>query len=249
MHLIERHVAGPGGTLPPAEGSVTLYPRAVFGLGVIFRSMFGRNRQRSLLSLVLMVGQAFLYNGVFFTYGLVLTHFYGVPAPRVGLYVLPLTVGNFIGPLLLGSLFDTVGRRKMISGTFGASAALLLIVAVLFSAGQLSALTQTVAWMIIFFFASAAASSAYLTVSELFPVETRALAIAVFYALGTAIGGSLAPLLFGWLAGTGSSAMVSAGYAAAAVLMALAALAELRLGVDAERRSLESISEPLSSAG
>ncbi|HEX4024940.1 MAG TPA: MFS transporter [Steroidobacteraceae bacterium] len=250
VRTIEQRVAaGTRRALPPAEGSVTIHPRAVFGLGIILKSMLGRNRDRSILSLVLMVGQAFLYNGVFFTYGLVLTHFYRVPAPRVGLYVLPLTVGNFIGPLLLGRLFDTIGRKKMISGTFAVSALLLLVIAALFGAGRLTAVTQTVAWMITFFFASAAASSAYLTVSELFPLETRALAIAVFYALGTGIGGSLAPLLFGWLAGTGSSVMVSAGYAVAAVLMLAAALAELKLGVNAEGRPLESVSEPLSSAG
>jgi MFS family permease len=166
----------------------------------------------------------------------------------VGLYVLPLTVGNFIGPVLLGPLFDTIGRKKMISGTFAVSALLLFVIAALFRAGALSAVTQTVAWMIVFFFASAAASSAYLTVSELFPLETRALAIAVFYALGTGIGGALAPLLFGALAGTGSSAMVSAGYAAAGVLMLAAAGAELKLGVNAEGKALESVSEPLSSA-
>lgn len=244
----QRVTASTGRALPGAEGSIVIHPRKVFGLGIILKSMLGRNRDRSVLSLVLMVGQAFLYNGVFFTYGLVLTHFYAVPAPRVGLYVLPLTVGNFIGPLLLGPLFDTIGRKKMISGTFALSALLLFIIAALFGAGVLTALTQTIAWMIVFFFASAAASSAYLTVSEIFPLETRALAIAVFYALGTGIGGALAPLLFGWLAGTGSTAMVSAGYAVAALLMLAAAGAELKLGVDAEGRALESISEPLSSA-
>jgi len=248
MQTIEQRVAASTHQpLPPAEGSFVVHPREVFGLGIILKSMLGRNRDRSILSLVLMVGQAFLYNGVFFTYGLVLTHFYAVPAARVGLYVLPLTVGNFIGPLLLGPLFDTIGRKKMICGTFTVSAALLFIIAALFSAGVLTAVTQTIAWMVIFFFASAAASSVYLTVSELFPLETRALAIAVFYALGTGIGGSLAPLLFGWLAGTGSSTLVGAGYAVAAVLMLAAALAELELGVNAERKSLESLSEPLSS--
>ncbi len=249
MAMIEGRVAASTQrALPPAEGSLVVHPRRVFGLGVILKSMLGRNRNRSILSLVLMVGQAFLYNGVFFTYGLVLTHFYAVPAPRVGLYVLPLTVGNFIGPVLLGPLFDTIGRKKMISGTFAMSALLLFVIAVLFRAGALSAVTQTAAWMVVFFFASAAASSAYLTVSELFPLEARALAIAVFYALGTGIGGALAPLLFGALAGTGSSAMVSAGYAAAAVLMLAAAVAELKLGVNAEGRALESVSDPLSSA-
>ncbi len=155
------------------------------------------NRGRSVLAIALMVAQAFLFNAMFFTYGLVLTHFYRVGQTRVGLYLLPLTLGNFAGPLLLGSWFDTLGRKKMITGTFAISAMLLLVTAALFGAGVLTAVTQTAAWMVIFFFASAAASSAYLTASEIFPLETRALAIACFYAVGTALGGSFAPVLFG----------------------------------------------------
>ena len=236
-----------GRSLAPAEGSLQVHPRRAFGLGTMFRSMLVRYRRRSVLSVVLMVAQAFLYNAVFFTYGLVLTRFYHVPDRRVGLYMLTLAIGNLCGPILLGPLFDTLGRRRMISGTFALSALLLLLTAALFDAGVLSAVTQTIAWMLIFFFASAAASSAYLTASEVFPLETRALAIACAYALGTALGGSLSPLLFGWLIGSGSSARVSGGYLLAALLMLAAALTELKLGVDAERRSLESIAEPLSS--
>jgi MFS family permease len=239
--------ASSGRKLPPSVGSLTVHPRKSFGLGIIFAAMLGNYRMRSLLALVLMVAQSFLYNSVFFTYGLILSHFYGVPEQHVGFYLLPLALGNFCGPLLLGTLFDTVGRRKMIGGTFAISGVLLLGTALLFGAGFLTELTQTAAWMVIFFFASAAASSAYLTASEIFPLETRALAIACFYALGTAIGGSVSPLLFGWLIGTGSSWMVSIGYGLAALLLLLAALTEWKLGIDAEGKSLEDIASPLSS--
>jgi MFS family permease len=248
--LIESKVAASTGRpLPPAQGTLEVHPRKVFGLGMIFRSMLGENRSRSLLVIVLMVAQAFLFNAVFFTYGLVLTHFYHVQEPRVGVYLLPLALGNFAGPLLLGHLFDTVGRKKMIAGTFGVSAVLLLATAVLFGAGLLSAFTQTAAWMAVFFFASAAASSAYLTASEIFPLETRALAISVFYAVGTALGGSFAPSLFAWLIQSGSNWRVSAGYALAGILLLIAAFTEAKLGIDAEQKSLESIASPLSSQG
>jgi MFS family permease len=208
--------------------------------------MLGRYRDRSILALALMVAQSFLYNSVFFTFGLILAHFYHVPNESVGFYVLPLAIGNFCGPLLLGSLFDTVRRKKMIAGTFALSGVLLFVTAYMFGEGLLSAATQTTAWVVIFFFASATASSAYLTASEIFPLETRALAIACFYALGTAIGGSISPLLFGWLIESGSAWRVSFGYGIAALLMLLAALTELKFGVDAEGKSLESIADPLS---
>jgi len=183
---------------------------------------------------------------VFFTFGLILANFYHVPQQRVGFYLLPLAIGNFCGPLFLGSFFDTIGRRKMIAGTFGVSGLLLLIAAYLVAAGLLSQFSQTGAWFVIFFFASAAASSAYLTASEIFPLETRALAIACFYAVGTAIGGSVSPLLFGWLIESGSSPRVSIGYVIAACLLVVAAATEWKLGVDAEGKSLESIADPLS---
>ncbi len=246
---IEKHVtASSGRQLPPAEGSLTVHPRKSFGLGMIFASMLGKNRSRSILALVLMVAQSFLYNSVFFSYGIILSHFYHVPENRVGFYLLPLALGNFCGPLLLGTWFDTIGRRKMIGGTFAISGVLLLLTAALFGAGLLSEVTQTAAWLVIFFFASAAASSAYLTASEIFPLETRALAIACFYALGTAIGGSLSPLLFGWLIESGSSWRVSFGYALSALLLLLAAGTEWKFGIDAEGKSLEHIASPLSSA-
>jgi MFS family permease len=159
--------------------------------------------KRTVLGLSLFVGQAFIYNAVFFTYALVLDQFYGVGADQVGWYIAAFAVGNFAGPLLLGRLFDSVGRKPMIAGTHILSAALLALTAVLFNAGALTAITQTIAWCVIFFFASAGASAAYLTVSEIFPMETRAMAISVFYGVGTAIGGITGPLLFGKLIDSG----------------------------------------------
>jgi MFS family permease len=235
-----------GSELPPAHGSIEVHPRKVFGLGLILSAMLGRYRRRSILALTLMVAQSFLYNSVFFTFGLIIANFYHVPDDQVGFYLFTLAIGNFCGPLLLGPLFDTVGRRMMIAGTFAMSGVLLLVTAYMFGAGLLSATTQTIAWCSIFFFASAAASSAYLTASEIFPLETRALAIACFYALGTAIGGSVSPLLFGWLIESGSAWHVSFGYAIAALLLLFAAGTEFKFGIDAEGKSLESIADPLS---
>jgi MFS family permease len=241
---IERR-CGVGVAAPPAE-TLILHPRRHFGLRVVFSTLFGPYRTRTLLGLALMIAQAFLYNAIFFTYALVLTKFYAVPPAATGLYLLPFALGNFLGPLVLGPLFDTVGRRPMIAGTYIISALLLAATGALFADGMLSATAQTAAWTIIFFFASAAASAAYLTVSEIFPLEIRALAIAVFYALGTAAGGLLAPWLFGVLIGTGSRVAVFAGYLVATVLMLTAAGVELRWGVRAEQRSLESVAAPLS---
>jgi MFS family permease len=243
---IERKV---GGALPPAKATLKVHPRKVFGFGLILGAMLGKNRGRSFLALALMVAQAFLFNAVFFTYGLVLTRFYHVQEARVGVYILPLAAGNFLGPLLLGHLFDTVGRKTMIAGTYGLSGLLLVAVSVLFGMGALTAWTQTACWMAIFFVASAAASSAYLTASEIFPLETRAMAIALFYALGTLIGGVSAPFLFGFLIGSGSQWAVAGGYAGAAALMIGAAVCEARLGVEAAGKSLEDVAPPLSSGG
>jgi MFS family permease len=239
-------VKSTGCELPAVHDSLEVHPRKVFGLGLILSSMLGKNRRRSVLALTLMVAQSFLYNSVFFTFGLIIANFYNVPVEQVGFYLFPLAIGNFCGPLLLGPLFDTVGRRVMIAGTFATSGGLLLVTAYMFGAGLLSAATQTIAWCVIFFFASAAASSAYLTASEIFPLETRALAIACFYALGTALGGSVSPLLFGWLIESGSTWHVSFGYTIAAVLLLLAAGIELKFGIDAEGKSLERIADPLS---
>ena len=202
--------------------------------------------RRTLVALSLMAAQAFFYNAIFFTYALILTDFYGVQVDDVGWYILPFAAGNFLGPLLLGHLFDTVGRKPMIAFTYAISGLLLGFTGYLFSIGLLSAETQTLAWMVIFFFASAAASSAYLTVGEVFPVEIRALSIATFYAIGTGIGGMAGPLLFGVLIETGSRDSVFAGYLLGAVLMIGAALVQLRWGVSCERKPLEAVARPLS---
>lgn len=211
-------------------------------------SLFQHYPRRAVLGLVLMAAQAFLYNAIFFTFALVLSRFYSVPGESVGLYLLPFAISNFLGPLALGWLFDSWGRRPMIAGTYAVSGILLGATSLLFVSGQLNALTLTIAFSIVFFFASVAASSAYLTVSECFPLEVRALAIAVFYALGTALGGIAAPWVFGALISTGDPYSVAGGYVFAAVLMVGAALVELWLGVAAECRALEDVARPLSSA-
>jgi MFS family permease len=215
----------------------------------IWGAMTHEHRRRSSLGLILMLTQAFFYNAIFFTYALVLVRFYSVPERSVGSYLLPFALGNVLGPLLLGHFFDTVGRKKMIATTYGLAGILLALSGWLFQAGLLTARTQTLAWTIVFFVASAAASSAYLTVSEIFPLEIRALAIAIFYAVGTLAGGVFAPLLFGWIIGTGSRSALLIGYLIAAALMVFGALTEMWLGVAAERRSLEHVAAPLSSKG
>ena len=211
----------------------------------VISTLFSVYRQRSLVGLALMIAQAFFYNAIFFTFALVLNDFYGIPADQVGWYILPFAAGNFLGPLLLGRLFDTLGRRTMITLTYGVSGVLLALSGYLFSIGVLSAQTQTLAWMLIFFFASPAASAAYLTVSETFPLEVRALAIALFYAVGTGIGGVAGPALFGALIDTGSRDSVFAGYLLGAGLMIAAAFIAWRYAIAAERRTLESIARPL----
>jgi len=209
--------------------------------------MAHQHRSRSILGFTLMVTQAFFYNAVLFTYGLVLLRYYQVPSEHLGLYLLPLALGNFLGPLALGRLFDSVGRRPMIAGTYILSGLLLAITSWLFRQGLLTAFTQALSWSMIFFVASSAASSAYLTVSEIFPLEIRALAIALFYTCGTLAGGVLGPALFGYLVGTGDRSLLSRGYLAAAAVMVLGGVVEAVIGVDAERKSLESIAPPLSS--
>jgi MFS family permease len=202
-------------------------------------------RQRTLVGLALMIAQAFFYNAIFFTFALVLTDFYGIAGNQIGWYILPFAAGNFLGPVLLGRLFDTLGRRLMIALTYGVSGVLLALSGYLFSIGVLSAQSQTIAWMVIFFFASPAASSAYLTVSETFPLEVRALAIALFYAIGTGVGGVIGPALFGALIDTGSRGSVFAGYLLGSALMVAAAAIAWRYGIAAERRPLESVARPL----
>jgi MFS family permease len=224
---------------------IRLQMRSHTPLGEVARTLFSVYRQRSLVGLVLMVAQAFFYNAIFFTFALVLTDFFAIPASHVGWYILPFAAGNFLGPLLLGRLFDTLGRRAMITLTYGVSGILLALSGYLFSIGALSAQTQTIAWMVIFFFASPAASAAYLTVSETFPLEVRALAIALFYAIGTGIGGVVGPALFGALIDTGSRNSVFAGYLLGSVLMVVAAAVAWRYAIAAERKSLESVARPL----
>lgn len=233
-------------SLPEPEGSIMMRPQGTVSFGQIARTMLKDYPTRSLLGFSLMVGQAFLYNAIFFTYSLVLTTFYHIPASTVGLYLIPFAIGNILGPLTIGRLFDTIGRRKMISFTYIISGVLLTITGWLFVQGILSAVTQTVCWSIIFFFASAGASAAYLTVSEIFPLEVRALAIAFFYAIGTAAGGALAPLLFGVLIQSGKAVNVFYGDLFGAFLMAGAGVIEWFFGVNAERQALESIARPLS---
>ncbi|GAB2877109.1 MFS transporter [Paraburkholderia jirisanensis] len=223
-----------------------LRARAHTTLREVLHTLFARHRQRSLVGLSLMTAQAFCYNAIFFTYALVLTDFYGVPGDHIGWYLLPFALGNFTGPLFLGRLFDVIGRRKMIAATYAISALLLTLSGYMFQQHWLTATTQTITWMVIFFFASAAASSAYLTVSESFPLEIRALAIAVFYAFGTALGGVAGPAFFGRLIDTHQRTEVFEGYLVGAALMLAAAVIAAIWGVDAERRSLESVAAPLS---
>ncbi|QDW36195.1 MFS transporter [Bradyrhizobium sp. KBS0727] len=243
MAEIEKSAAGdvPQQTLP----KIRIRMRDHTPLREVADTLFKVHRQRSLVGLVLMAAQAFFYNAIFFTFALVLTDFFGIPASQIGWYILPFAAGNFLGPLLLGKLFDTLGRRVMITLTYGVSGVLLAVSGYLFSIGALSAQTQTIAWMVIFFFASPAASAAYLTVSETFPLEVRALAIALFYAIGTGIGGVAGPALFGALIDTGSRNSVFAGYLFGSALMVAAAVVAWRYAVAAERKSLESVARPL----
>jgi MFS family permease len=229
------------GTLP----KIRLRMRDHTPLSEVVHTLFVTYRERALVGLTLMIAQAFFYNAIFFTFALVLTDFYHIPSDHVGWYILPFAAGNFLGPLLLGRLFDTLGRRTMITFTYGVSGVLLALTGYLFSIGVLDARTQTIAWMVIFFFASPAASAAYLTVSENFPLEVRALAIAVFYAVGTGIGGVAGPALFGALLDSGSRVSVFAGYLFGALLMVIAAVVASRYAVAAERKSLESVARPL----
>jgi MFS family permease len=225
--------------------TIRLKMRTHTPLSEVAQTLIHAYRSRTILGLGLMTAQAFFYNAIFFTYALILTDFYGIAADHIGWYLLPFAAGNFLGPLLLGRLFDTLGRRVMISLTYLISGLLLAISGYLFSIGVLTAQTQTIAWMVIFFFASPAASAAYLTVSETFPLEIRALAIAMFYAVGTAIGGVAGPALFGVLIDTGSRTSVFGGYLLGAALMVGAALLAWRLCVASERKSLEHVARPL----
>lgn len=244
---VEEKIRRQKGDLPTPEGSLRLRVRDHTPLKEIWRAMVRDQPRRAALSLTLMVAQAFFYNSVFFTYGLILTTFYGVPGESVAWYILPLALGNFVGPLFLARLFDSIGRKKMIAGTYAVSGLLLAVTSFLFRQDLLTAHTQSIAWTVIFFVASSAASSAYLTASEIFPLEIRALAISLFYACGTLAGGVGAPWLFGLLIATGSRTNLFWGFLASGLLMIGAAVTEAAIGVAAERQSLEKIAEPLSS--
>ncbi|MFJ4691956.1 MFS transporter [Streptomyces sp. NPDC088766] len=246
---IERRIeAERGGPLPAAEGELTIHQRRSVSFLEIGRTVFSDYRRRAVLGFSLFIGQAFLYNAITFGFGAILTTFFDVPTGHTGYYFAVIALGNFFGPLLLGKLFDTVGRRIMISSTYLLSGLLLFGTAWLFDHGALSATTMTACWCAVLFFASAGASSAYLTVSEIFPMETRAMSIAFFYALGTAAGGISGPLLFADLTGTGRVGDTVLAFQIGAALMCAAGLVAAFLAVRAEGRSLEDIAKPLTAA-
>jgi MFS family permease len=245
---IETKVAAEtGGELPePAEGYLTIRQRRSVGFITIAKTVFGRYPRRCVLGLALFIGQAFLYNAITFGFAQILGTFFGVPNGRAGYYFAVIALGNLLGPQLLAPLFDTVGRKPMVAGTYILSGVLLLGTAWLFHNGSLNATTMTLCWCVVLFFASAGASSAYLTVSEVFPMETRALCIAFFYAIGTAAGGITGPLLFSKLVGTGKVGDTAIAFVVGAAMMIAGGLVEAALGVRAERRSLEHLATPLS---
>jgi MFS family permease len=216
-------------------------------IGSIVNAMANTYRSRTLVALTLMATQAFIYNAFTFTQGLLLGTFFRVPDGAIPWFYLPFAVGNLIGPLVLGRFFDSIGRKKMIAGTYILSGTLLLVTGMLFAAGKLNAVTITICWTVVFFFASAGASAAYLTASEVFPLEARALAIAIVFAAGTLVGGAIAPTIFGILIATNDPLRVFYGYAATALLMVAGGVVEARYGVAAENMNLEDIAQPLSS--
>ncbi|MEV4217356.1 MFS transporter [Nonomuraea sp. NPDC049725] len=241
---IERQV---GGHLPEPAQSMTIHQRKSIGFVRIAHTMVALYPKRTVLGLSLFIGQAFLYNAITFGYAQILSTFYGIDT-HTGYYFAVIAVGNFLGPLLLGPLFDTVGRVPMISATYVGSGLLLLGTAWLFNEGVLTAVTLTACWSVVLFVASAGASSAYLTVSEIFPMETRAMAIAFFFAIGTAAGGIAGPLIFAELVSSGAPGDTALAFAIGATLMILAGVVELIFGIKAERRGLEDIAAPLSAA-
>ncbi|ATR21687.1 Transporter, MFS superfamily [Roseomonas mucosa] len=246
---IEDWVRDNRGPLPAAEHrTIRLTPRTHTSLREVAATMFRTYPERSVLGIVLMACQAFCYNAIFFTYALVLTRFYGIEPNHIGWFMLPFAIGNLMGPLLLGHFFDSIGRRPMITATYALSGILMAATGYAFAQGWLSAWEQTAAWTVIFFFASAAASAAYLTVGESFPLEMRAMGIALFYAFGTGIGGVAGPALFGALIEGGARDNIMWGYMLGAALMLIAAATEWKLGFAAERRSLEDVATPLSRA-
>lgn len=244
---VERQVeAEKGRALPEAGEAITVEQHHSIGFGEIAKTVFRTYPRRAVLGLSLFVGQAFLYNAITFGFGSILVTFFDVSSSVTGYYFAVIAFGNFLGPLLLGRMFDTVGRRPMISGTYILSGVLLFGTAWLFGAGHLTALTMTACWCVVLFFASAGASSAYLTVSEIFPMETRAMAIAFFYAIGTAAGGISGPLIFAGLTSSGVVSDAVLAFCIGAALMVAAGVVAVFYAVAAEGRSLEQIAAPLS---
>jgi MFS family permease len=234
---------------PPGDGTIRVHQQDRVPLGMVARDLFGQHRRRTVLGVGLMVGQTFLYNAVFFTFADTLSTYFKVPSQRVGWYLLVFAVGNLAGPLVLGRLFDTVGRRPMIAGTYLVAAVGTAFVGWTFTQAHFTALGLTLALGAVFFFASAGASAGYLTVSEVFPLEIRANAIAFFYAIGSGLGGIVGPILFGALIQTGQRSDLFIGYAIGGALMLVGGVLEIVLGVDAEERSLEDVATPLSAEG
>jgi MFS family permease len=248
MRRIEEIAASDGQHLEPVPDSaaITILPEKRYGYLTLLRVAFRHYPQRAILGATLMITQSFLYNAIFFTYALVLTKFYHVSNNNVPLYGLAFAVGNLAGPLLLGPLFDTLGRKKMIAGTYLISGALLAGSAWLFDAGVLHAAGQTFIWIVVFFFASAGASAGYLTVSEIFPIEIRAEALAVFFAIAQVVG-AVGPAFYGTLIGNGSSRTgLAIGYLVGGSIMMIGGLVEIVFGVNAEGKPLEEIAAPLS---
>ncbi len=243
---IERQVTeSTGEQLDDPQETITVRQRKSIPLHEIAATIACTYPKRTILGLALFIGQAFLYNAILFGYATLLSKFFGVPTANAPYYLVAFAVGNLLGPIVLGPLFDSVGRRPMIAGTYILSGVLLLITGFLFEQHSLTAGSLTVCWSIVFFFASAGVSAAYLTVSEIFPMETRALAIALFYAVGTGIGGIVGPQLFGRLIPTGKTSDVFVALAIGAGLMIVGGIAEIAFGVKAERRRLEGIAKPL----
>jgi MFS family permease len=236
-----------GDELEKVDDSIKIKQRKTVGFFEIARTVLTTYPKRTVLGLSLFVGQAFLYNAITFGYATILTTFYKVSASETGYYYVVIAIGNFLGPFALGRFFDTVGRKPMIAGTYITSGVLLFGTAWLFDQGHLSATTMTACWTVVLFFASAGASSAYLTVSEIFPMETRAMAIAFFFAIGTALGGITGPLLFAKLTSTGHTSDTVTAFVIGAAIMCVAGLVAALFAVDAEQRSLEDIAAPLSS--
>ncbi|MGW0565369.1 MFS transporter [Streptomyces sp. NPDC003016] len=235
-----------GKRLPEPATAITIEQRRSIGFVEIARTLFRSYPKRAVLGFALFIGQAFLYNAITFGFGSILVKFFDVPSGSTGYFFAAIAFGNFLGPLLLGRLFDTVGRKPMIAGTYILSGLLLFVTAWFFNSGWLNATTMTVCWAVVLFFASAGASSAYLTVSEIFPMETRAMAIAFFYAIGTAAGGISGPLLFAELTHSGVVGDAVLAFCVGASLMVAAGVVAVFFAVAAEGKSLEDIATPLS---